>query len=454
MNKKNISIIIMAGLALVAIIPSMDFFNGENGKATNKNIVFEYKDKSVYESEMLPYINYYSRMNQMPDDINTKNMAVDNYIRSVLMAQYAEDNGYSVKDEEVQEFIKKSKPFLEDEKFSIKKYEEFLKLFNIKNYVFEGEIRKDLLIVKMMADVDHNSNIEDYYFNIINEVLAQRRTIKKIKLNIDNIPVVYDKKLLENKYNDNKDKYRKEDFIIFSKNTFIHPLNQSDNDIDKDTVIVETTAKYNDLKNTNITKMSSKIIEGFKNSTMMLNKSDFIKLIGTKKINQDVKAGTFYIDNEGIDNGILTVYEVTNVTIGEIKDFSEAYYDLTRDYELDFKINKAYETIGHYENIKDAVGNYFSNYEEEIIDPLENDKSEDLYKIVYSSPLNKLNLYYNKETGIYYFIQLSKIDKIELTKEQNEYFRISQNNMYKQFILLSLYESVKREYKLIKHTKK
>ena len=60
---------------------------------------------------------------------------------------------------------------------------------------------------------------------------------------------------------------------------------------------------------------------------------------------------------------------------------------------------------------------------------------------------------YNEDNNSYYFDQLSKIEKIDLTKEQLDYFRKSQNNMYKQFVLISLYDSVKKNYNLIKYKK-
>lgn len=451
MSKKTLSAIIITGLLGIAIIPAYDFFKKED--LSNQNVVFEYNGKKVYETEMLPYINYYLKMNNIIDDVEAKNRAVDNYIRSVLLSKFAEDSGYSVDKSEVEEFIKKSTPFIDNEKFSVEKYHKFLKDFNIKVDVFEEEIKKDLLIMKMMNKVDDISNIENYYFDIINEVLAQKRTIKKVKLKLDSFPVVYDKNLLEEKYKANKEKYKKPDFIIFSKNTFIHPLNQSDKDKDIDSVIVDTNSLYNDIKNTNANNLSSKLIEGFKTSTMMLEKENFYNLIGTKNINSELKKGTFFIDNSDIDNGVLIVYEVTNISQGEIKNFSEAYYDLTKDYELEVKIEKAYETISDYGNIKNAVGNYFEDYQEEIIDPLKNDKSELLYKLVYSLPLNGLKLYYNEDNDSYYFVQLSKIEKIDLTKEQLDYFRKSQNNMYKQFVLISLYDSVKKNYNLIKYKK-
>ena len=451
MSKKTLSAIIITGLLGIAIIPAYDFFKKED--LSNQNVVFEYNGKKVYETEMLPYINYYLKMNNIIDDVEAKNRAVDNYIRSVLLSKFAEDSGYSVDKSEVEEFIKKSTPFIDNEKFSVEKYHKFLKDFNIKVDVFEEEIKKDLLIMKMMNKVDDISNIENYYFDIINEVLAQKRTIKKVKLKLDSFPVVYDKNLLEEKYKANKEKYKKPDFIIFSKNTFIHPLNQSDKDKDIDSVIVDTNSLYNDIKNTNANNLSSKLIEGFKTSTMMLEKENFYNLIGTKNINSELKKGTFFIDNSDIDNGVLIVYEVTNISQGEIKNFSEAYYDLTKDYELEVKIEKAYETISDYGNIKNAVGNYFEDYQEEIIDPLKNDKSELLYKLVYSLPLNGLKLYYNEANDSYYFVQLSKIEKIDLTKEQLDYFRKSQNNMYKQFVLISLYDSVKKNYNLIKYKK-
>jgi len=40
----------------------------------------------------------------------------------------------------------------------------------------------------------------------------------------------------------------------------------------------------------------------------------------------------------------------------------------------------------------------------------------------------------------------SGVEPINLTKEQLDYFRVSQNSMYKQFMLLSMYDGLKKQY--------
>ncbi len=451
MNKKIVSGFILSGLLIGSLIPAYNYFENDNNQL-NKNVVFEYNGIKVYESEMIPYINYYLKMNNS-DSVETKNYAVDNYIRSVLLSKFAEDSGYEVKDYEIKEFIEKAKHLEDNGKFSQKKYDEFLKEFGLKRHIFEEEVRKDLLIIKLMEKVDDLSNIEPYYFDIIHEVLAQRRIIGKVKIDMNSFPVVFDQKLLQEKYNENKEKYRKPDFIIFSKNTYIHPLNQSDKLEELDKVTLETNLLYEDIKNTPSGEVASKLANKFKSSTMMLTKEEFYNLIGTKNLKEELAAGNFFIDNVNIDNGVITVYEITNITKGNIKSFSEAYVDLTTDYSLDFQIEQAYKHISDYGDIKNSTGIYFSEYNEETIDPLKNDKSELLYKLTYALPLNGIKLYYDENNQNYYFIQLKGVEKINLNEEQINYFKLSQNNMYKQFIFLSMYDSIKKKYNLVKYKK-
>ena len=67
--------------------------------------------------------------------------------------------------------------------------------------------------------------------------------------------------------------------------------------------------------------------------------------------------------------------------------------------------------------------------------------------------MSGVKLYYDENTQNYYFIQLKGVEKINLNDEQINYFKLSQNNMYKQFVFLSMYDSIKKKYNLIKYKK-
>lgn len=451
MVKKYLGFAVIAGLFSAAIIPAYTFFSDNDTDSLNKNVVFEYSGKAVYESQLLPYINYYLKMNGN-SDIETRNLAVDNYIRSVLMAEFAMENGYTVEDSEIKDFISKVPALIVEGKFSNSKYEEFIKVLGIKKHLFEDEVRKDLLIVKMMEKVDSFSNIKDFYFDIIKETLSQKRTLEKIKIDMSKIIVEYKDEDIEKIYKLNKEKYKHEDDIVFNKITYIHPLNQSEKIEDLETVKLDTNAIYEavQINGKNIDLEN----EGFKKSEMTINKTSFYTLTGLDNKNK-IEKNMFLVDNTNVDNGIITVYQVSDVLSGRIKTLSESKNEIIDNYTIENKIEKAFEEISSYEDIKESIkdNKIFSKYEEEVLNPLDHIGSNYLYDLAYSMPVNDIKFYYENKTNEYFFIKLKSIDPLELTDEQLDYFKTSQNNMYKQFILISLYDGIKRKYNLIKHKK-
>lgn len=449
MVKKTLAVAISVALIASIAIPALNYFSESNG---NDNIVFEYNNKKVYETEVTPYVEYYSKINQN-FDTDAKNQAVDNYIRSVLLSQFSKDLGTVVTDEDVFKYIHDSPIFKDGDKFSKEKYDQFIRNLNVKANIFESEVRKDLLIVKLMEKMDKLSNIENYYFDIINETLAQKRVIEKVRVNMNSLPVVYDELLMKQKYEENKDKYRQPSQIIFKKYTYINPLNQSEKPEDKELMDLETKKFYDSVSKLPSKELSAKLMtENLPNSSMSLNETDFSKIVGIK-INDKINKGTFLIDSEGLENGVVSIYEITNMTKGRQMDFTESYAYLERDYEKDMKLKEAKEYIKAYDNYKDAVGVYFDKYTEEVVDPLKNDQADDFYNLIYAMPIGGYTLYYDNDVKSYYFIKVKNVEKIELTKEQTDYFRLSQNNMYKQFVLLSVYDSVKKHYNLKRYKK-
>lgn len=449
MKKKTIAISITVALLGVMAIPALNYFTKDG---SNTQVVFEYKNKKVYESEVKPYVDYYSKINES-FDTDSKNYAVDNYIRSILLSEFSKESGVTITDVDVLNYINKSPIFQDNGKFSKEKYDAFISRIGVKPSVFEGEVRKDLYVVGLMEKLDSLTNIEDYYFNIINETLAQKRKIQKVKINMGNIPVVYDQDIMKRKYEENKDKYRKPDQIIFSKYTYTHPLNQSKKESDIDLMQLETNTLFNEMSKLPSKELGTKLLGmDVSRTTMILEQTDFTKLIGTKKA-LNLTPGTYLMDNEGIMNGSITIYEVTNISKGRQLDYSEAYLALGQDYEKDMKLDSARKYISEYTDFKNAESIYFGKATEETIDPLKNDQTENFYNTVYSIPVGGMNLYYDQDRSEYYFIKVTGVEQMQLTDEQLKYFRTSQNNMYKQFVLLSLYDSLKKQYNLKRYKK-
>jgi hypothetical protein len=449
MKKKTVAVIISVALLAAAGLPLISYFQESNG---NDNVVFEYNGKKVYETEVKPYVDYYMKINSV-NDLETKNYAVDNYIRSLLLSEFSKDMGMTVNDNEIFDYINKSPIFQVDEKFSKQKYDEFIARLGVKPIVFENEVRKDLYVVDIMDKVDKLTNINDYYFDIIKETLAQQRVIEQLRINLNEIPVVINEDELKEMYESNKLNYTKTDQIVFAKHTYVHPLNQSEKDADMKIVKSDTKFFYDEISALRSQELSKKLVDdNISTSTMSLSAGDFSKIVGTNN-SDNITKGTFLIDSEGLDNGVITVYEVTNVTKGTQMDYTEARPQIESEYKLNMKLKLALNSLTA-EDGKDfsKVNNkYFSKYKEDTINPLNNTETEEFYNIIFGTQVGKFTLYHDKTRNEYSFIKVKAVEPISLTKEQEDYFRVSQNNMYKQFMLLSMYDGLKKQYDFKKY---
>lgn len=449
MKKKTIAVVISGALLAAAGLPLISYFKESNG---NDNVVFEYNGKKVYETEVRPYVDYYMKINSATD-LETKNYAVDNYIRSLLLSEFSKDMGMKVTDNQVFDYINNSPIFQVDDKFSKKKYDEFIARLGVKPVVFENEVRKDLYVTDIMEKMDKLSNINDYYFDVIKETLAQQRVIEKLKINLNEISVVIDEDALKEMYEKNKDNYTKPDQIVFSKHTYVHPLNQSEREADIKIVKSDTKFFYDELSALRSKELTNKLVnENISTSTMTLSAGDFSKIVGTKNTDT-ITPGTFLIDSEGLDNGVITVYEVTNINKGKLMNYKEARPQLESQYKDNMKLKLALNamTAEKGKDFSSISNKYFGKYQQETINPLNETETDDFYNVVFGTDVGKFTLYYDKNRNEYSFIRIKSVEPINLTKEQLDYFRTSQNNMYKQFMLLSMYDGIKKEYHFKKY---
>lgn len=462
MKTKKVAMVVTILIILVMLVTTlMEYITVETNKEPVSNqVVFEYDGKKVYENELTPYITYYLKMNGK-DNTDARNAAVDNYIRSSLFDTFAKDLGITVEDKAVSDYITASPIFKEDGKtnFSQAKYDAFISSIGIRKNVFENEVRKDLTIVKLMEKLDGINGINDYYFNIMNDVLAQNRVIEKIKVNFDDIPVNFTEEDIAKRYEATKNNYKKPDNIVFSKYTYIHPDNQSDEKTAKDMMTMETETFYNELSKLKGNLFLDKLTTmNLKKSNMTLNSLDFGKLTGSKDTELETSTkvefqkGYNYIDKSEVSNGVVTIYHIDDITSNGLLSLDEAYPTVKKELIAELKIDAASKVLKDNKgDMKNSLGKYFVDYKEELINPLKNDQTPEFYKAIYSLPINGIGLISDK--GGFYFVKLKDIDKTVLTKEQIDYFRTSQENIYKQFILMSTYESLQSIYHLKKYKK-
>lgn len=460
--KRKILPIVFFGVLLAVIIPYIAEFLANQPEQSEKKVVFSYNNTNVYEDELLPYINYYLKITggSTNDD---KNKAINNYIRSTLFYQYAKDTGITYSDEQLAQYIKTADIFQDNGAFSSKKYDEFISKIGVSKHIFENEIRKDLVVGAFTANLDKKFNIEDYYFSIMDEVLAQKRTIDTLRINLNNIPIDENKFIEQAKveYNQNRELYRKYDEIKFTKYTYIDPRNQNeDKDVRKE-VYADTVGIYNKLAKDStgvVAELQGEQKDKVTKSSMTLPSNEFVKLLGLN-INESLNYNTIqlkdnsaYIDKTEVLNGVITVYNIDSITKGQSLSFEDAIPLIKEKIEKNMKLEVAYEMIQKENKDFSKVKNqYFDTYIQKEIDPLKNDQSSDVYKSVNKLSFNDIGVI--EDHGSLLFVKLAKIDKIQLTDEQTKMFKESQNNMYKQFILLSIFDELKRIYNLKEYKK-
>lgn len=453
MKINRITLIITVLLLCTLLVSSIIEYSQNNRPIDSQQPVFSFDGKTVYENELMPYISYYTRISG-DDNAEVKNAAIDNYIRSSLFDKFSTDIGIIASDEEVAQYIKDTELFQTDGKFIPEKYNQFITNIGVQKHLFENEIRKDLVILKLMKEIDSNTNIKDYYFDIASTVLAQKRNIEKVRVNLADIEVDVKNEDLKEEYEINKELYKEPDDILFTKFTYIHPDNQKNDEDIVEKVKLETNSFYQEISkvsNENLVELLK--YKGLKNASMTLNSDDFKNLVGFNRnealVNANVKLtdGMSYVDKTEIENGIVNIYYIENVEQGDYKSFDAARDYIERNVLTELKIKKAYEKIASNNgDLKKSVGDYLNNYVTEVVNPLSNDKSEQMYKLSFALPFNEVALL--EENNNYYFIKVLNSEKVELTNEQVDYFKTSQNNMYKQFIVLSLYDTLKKEYDL------
>lgn len=218
-------------------------------------------------------------------------------------------------------------------------------------------------------------------------------------------------------------------------------------------MLSETSDFYNSISKITSKEVAKRLVDDkIQSSSMSLDTKDFAQLVGTKNTDK-LEVGSILIDKADIDNGVVTVYQITNISKGRQMDYLEASEYVRQDYANDMRLAEAQKYIAGYSEFKEAVGTHFDKYSTEVIDPLKNDQTEVMYNLVYSIPIGGTSLYQDPDTKQYYFLKVKDVQKIELTDEQISYFKTSQNNMYKQFMLLSMYESIKQQYHLKKYKK-
>jgi peptidyl-prolyl cis-trans isomerase D len=88
-----------------------------------------------------------------------KRIALQRLIQRELLLQLAEKEGLQVSDWAVAKAIEEMPIFQENGKFSIKLYKEFLKAQGLTPETFENEVRKDLLVQKVLTVVNHAPSV-------------------------------------------------------------------------------------------------------------------------------------------------------------------------------------------------------------------------------------------------------------------------------------------------------
>ncbi|MEO2068220.1 MAG: SurA N-terminal domain-containing protein [Desulfurobacteriaceae bacterium] len=125
-----------------------------------------------------------------------------------LLLQEAERLGIKVSDWAVAERIKSIPSFQKNGKFSEELYYEYLKANRLTPKVFEEEVRKDLLVEKLLTVIENSPSITEFELQNLYRKTFGKREFKYKIFKFSDFKVNVSRKEVEDFYNKNKDQFK------------------------------------------------------------------------------------------------------------------------------------------------------------------------------------------------------------------------------------------------------
>lgn len=457
-KKKHIFLFILLTIILGA---SMYYRFSDNNKDSElyNPTVFSFRDKVYQLSDVRPYIRYYQSITGKTDEENAQ-YALESFIKNEVLFSYINDlkngsdnkNDFTVSDDELINEIHKNKSFQKNigngqTEFDSKLYRDGLSAKGIDVKFFEEQLRKELTLGKFLNHLDQNTKYNDVSKNIALESTLNTRIVDTLKINYDLIPVQISNNELQSYYNSHQNDFRKENSYSVTKYTFNH---KGDENKKNDVSFFVDELKKLDGKESVDNFLSNKTYYeanfGSASTNMNLTFSQISKLLnlGALKIENIGDGATFFDDSEEND-GIILFYVVNSTTLGENLSFDESKNKiesiLKKSKNQEF-LYSSYPFITSQDFSK--VNEPYLTYERIVINPLSWKGDDDFLSATYQLKKGEAALARNNNQDL--FVKLSNIEPATIKDDEKKAFEYSQEQAYKNFILMTFYGKIKAMY--------
>lgn len=245
-------------LVIISFIGTIFLVWGMGGKADKTNYAIKINGQEItmneYESALINMENTFKQLfgeqyNNFIKTVDLKTRVKDEIINRTLLYQEALEKKIPVSDREIIEEINSIPSFKTNGVFDKEKYQQILQVNRLSPASFEEGIKRDLLINKLSFLIQNSIYVKNE--EIKNEYIYRNSEAKisYIKISPDAFKnkVVINNKLLEEYYNENKEKYKrpkqiKLKYVRFNVNDFIKDIKINDDEIQN--YYIKNSLKY------------------------------------------------------------------------------------------------------------------------------------------------------------------------------------------------------------------
>jgi peptidyl-prolyl cis-trans isomerase D len=163
MRRYRLMLQIGLGLVIAAFVLTSVFVGTMSGRGDRTDAVASVNGEAIpverYQRRYQAYLDAYSRVYrdrfspELAEQLGLPQQAVNDLVQEALVVQRARAEGLEVTDEELNAQIQAVPAFQENGRFSLRRYEDFLKRRGTSAGAFEGDVRRELTRMKVESTV-------------------------------------------------------------------------------------------------------------------------------------------------------------------------------------------------------------------------------------------------------------------------------------------------------------
>lgn len=434
-------------------------FENKNNDLYNPEI-FSFRGQTYHYSDVNEYVKYYQGITGQRDEASVR-QALDTFIKNEVLYTYIEDLNktplgqkfdFNVSNEEVIKTIHENALFNVENKdtgtkyFSANLYKELLDGKGVNTTFFEKQLRKEIILGKFL---NHINEIVDY--NSVSKDIALQSTlntriIDTLKIDYNAIKVIASDLDKKKYYDEHSKDFRHDSNIKLIKYTFTFKGEQPNQDEMK--IFAHELSELDGSAITTFTENEDYYKDKFNktSSNMDLTFTELSKLLHLNALKiKSIDTGASFFDDTAINEGILSLYYVTESKDGDILSYEQAKDQIAIIIEQKMKEEVVYKSYDELKNVDfSKVSLPYLTYERLVLNPLNWKGDDNFMEAAFQLNRNEIAIMTNDKKDLY--AKLVNIEPIILNDDEKEAFNISQSDGYKNAILSLFYEEVKNIY--------